>query len=537
MKNLKETFIDFNMDIERPSFNNETRMSFVNDTIKLIGNEFENMTFRDSYNIQPGKSIRPEWELGYPMLVVNNQTNFGSLENMSFRFKKPVLHKYDNTQIWFNYLYNNNKEMLNEVSSKPSENVEVKMGVDGIDVYARDEQVFYLKFNQLNIKSADGLYHLDTNTNIVGLADKFLVLKASQSGFFSTVKMTETFGTIGNFLENATIKVKTIGFEEEGKIRALNGQPKDIHTGDVRVSFEVENFPFKNEGDSLELGFTIIHPELLKVLDESDDFIAKYSKGQIDIPRWVKNDHTNYKMDQEFPKISSESDIATTFSVNFGTSASKKSEFEMFLHPAKKNELSPIRRFDSTNWTSNYNGNIKALAKHNVECRNNEVLSYWNMKSRSGKISIEYYCISFLSVGKKSEIKYTGWNKISSKHDKSLNYLDRHTLLCDSDESIGAFRMQLSGNSIRFRYRCTKTTNTNLSSRTTKYERVGEGQVYNLKNHYLFGVSNKDTLNVLRGWSLSTRYVNKWCTFMCDKFQEIKFKIFYNTLRNFNDHI
>ena len=97
-----------------------------------------------------------------------------------------------------------------------------------------------------------------------------------------------------------------------------------------------------------------------------------------------------------FPKISFAGETATSYFVDLGRS--QKSEFEMFLHPAKKTELAPTRRFDSTNWASDRRGNIKALADHNVECRDNEVLSFWNMRHRSGKISIDYYCISFLSV-------------------------------------------------------------------------------------------------------------------------------------------
>lgn len=123
------------------------------------------------------------------------------------------------------------------------------------------------------------------------------------------------------------------------------------------------------------------------------------------------------------------------------------------------------------------------------------------------------------------------------KQDKSVNFLDRHRLLCDNDESIGAFRMEVSGNYIRFKYRCNKTVIAARNSRTTKWERIGEGQVQNLKEHYLFGTSKGDTYNVLRGWKMSTKYVKKWCTFLCDDYQEIKFEIFYNTLRDYKEHM
>ena len=537
MRNLNETFIDFNMTINHPTFySNETRMSFENDTIKLIGSEFEDFTFKDSYNIQPGKSIRPEWEEGYPMLVENIPTLTGSVSQMSFRFKKPVLHKYDNTLIWFNYLYNNNRPLITKVAINPTEIVSADMNLNQIDLFARNDFIFNLQFTHLTVKAADGLYYLNDSANLVGLKDKTFVLKRSEKTTYSTIQAQEIFGTIGNFLDNATIKVRVLGFEQDGNISALNGEKKEIHAGDVRVSVEVENFPFKNEGDSLELGLKLHHPNELKTLNESDDFIAKYAKGQIDIPRWIKTDNSNFCMSKDFPKISYDFERITEMNVNLGK-FNKKSEFEMFLHPAKETELAPVRRYDSTNWQSNQGGNIKALADHNVECRDNEVLSFWNMKSRSNKISIEYYCISFLSVETKVEWKYTSWNGISSKQDKSVNHLDRHKLLCDSDESIGAWRMEKSGNYIRFKYRCNKTVNTSNDSRTTNWERVGEGQVQNLKEHYLFATSKEDTLKVLRGWKMSTKYTKKWCTFMCDDYQDIKFEIFYNTLRNYNEHM
>lgn len=537
MRNINETFIDLNMNIRHPYYNNETQMVFANDTIRLNAGEEEEFLFKDTYNIQPGKSIRPEWEQGYPMMNFNNQTASGSMTSLSFRFKKPVLHKYDNTMIWFNYLYTNKKEMMTSLTMNPTNEVRVVYDYNSIHLWARDDSIFFVKFNQLNVKSADGLYYLNYHHNLVNLADKYFVLKKAQEGQYSSVNAIEAFGTIGNFLENATIKVKVTAFKQDGKINSINNEQRDVHDGDVRVSFEVENFPFKNKGDTLELGYTIVHPAELKTLNESDDRIVKYAKGQADFPRWIKNDGKVNKMGgNEFPKIMANHDGVTAYLVSLGSEA-KRTEWEMFLHPARKTELAPIRRFDQTNWYSNWGGNIKALGQLNVECRENEVLSYWNMKSNGSKISIEYYCISFLSVGKKAEWKYTRWNGISSKQDKSVNHLDRHKLLCDSDESVGAWRMQVSGNYIRFRYRCNKTVNTNLASRTTKWERIGEGQVQNLKEHYLFATSKYDTLKVLRGWKMSTKYVKKWCTFLCDDWQEIKFEIFYNTLRNYNDHM
>ena len=162
-------------------------------------------------------------------------------------------------------------------------------------------------------------------------------------------------------------------------------------------------------------------------------------------------------MNNQYPKIALSESDKTTFQVNLG-SFTRSSTFEMFLHPAKKTELTPIRRTDYTNWSSNLDGSIKALAQHNVECNKNEVLDHWTVisESRSKKMQIAYSCVSFLSVGTVTEKKYTKWNYFAENENISLGYLDRHTLLCDSDEAIGAFQMELSGKYIRFGYRCNK---------------------------------------------------------------------------------
>ena len=113
MRNLNETFIDFNMLINHP-YNATMQMQKQNETIvALVENGRDEVTtFRDTYNIQPGKSIRPSWEQGYPMVLNNTVRSERSTAQVSFRFKKPVLHKYDNSMIWFNYVYYNSKELI-----------------------------------------------------------------------------------------------------------------------------------------------------------------------------------------------------------------------------------------------------------------------------------------------------------------------------------------------------------------------------------------------------------------------------------------
>lgn len=180
-------------------------------------------------------------------------------------------------------------------------------------------------------------------------------------------------------------------------------------------------------------------------------------------------------------------------------------------------------------------GNIFKLAELNVQCLDNEVLSYWRLLSHKGKMHIQYFCISALSILITSETKYTSWEKTNKDKRKSLNFLDRHRVLCGVDEAIGAFQMEKSGKSIRFRYRCNKVKYASLKDRTTNWEKADFGQVQNLDVHQIHGLEYKNNLQAIRGWRMGTKYVNRWCTFMCDSYQYIRFEIFYTNLANYNE--
>ena len=183
-----------------------------------------------------------------------------------------------------------------------------------------------------------------------------------------------------------------------------------------------------------------------------------------------------------------------------------------------------------TKKVSNAGGNIFQMTQLNVECNDNEVLSYWRLISHSDKIHIQYYCISGLSVLITSNIKFTKWNKTSNNKKRSVNFLDRHRVMCDSDEAIGAFQMQSSGKDIRFRYRCNKIKRASGGDIVSRWEKANLGEVQNLKVQIIAGIGYKHNLEALRGWRLRTKYVYRWCTFMCDTWQYIRFEIFYSNL-------
>ena len=183
-----------------------------------------------------------------------------------------------------------------------------------------------------------------------------------------------------------------------------------------------------------------------------------------------------------------------------------------------------------TEKVSNKSGNIFQLRRLNVQCHDNEVLSYWHLISHAGKIHIKYYCIQGLSVIITNEIRYTPWNKTNKDQKRSVNYLDRHRVLCNEDEAIGSFQMEKSGKKIRFRYRCNKIKAGTPKTKTTKWEKAGLGEVQNLDVQTIAGDDYKQNSEVLRGWIMRTKYVNRWCNIMCDATQYIRFETIYSKL-------
>ena len=176
------------------------------------------------------------------------------------------------------------------------------------------------------------------------------------------------------------------------------------------------------------------------------------------------------------------------------------------------------------------NGNLLTLMKHKVRCAENEVLSFWTVNKSNGMIWYKYYCISGPSVTSTSEFKYTAWNKTNKDINKSLNYLDRHFMLCNEDEAIGAFEMEKSAENIRYKYRCNKVKASALAEVSTEFLRSGHGEVQGIVVHDVTSPKYVTNLQALRGWRMHTKYTSKWCTIFCDSFQDIKFDIFYSDL-------
>jgi len=176
------------------------------------------------------------------------------------------------------------------------------------------------------------------------------------------------------------------------------------------------------------------------------------------------------------------------------------------------------------------NGSVFALIKHKIQCAENEVLSFWTVKKSTGFLWYKYYCISGPSVTSTSEIKYTQWDQTHKNVKKSLHYLDRHHILCNENQAVGAFELERSGKTIRYKYRCNTIKASSVDVAKTEFVRTGHGEVEGLANIDIAGPKFESNLQALRGWRMHVKYTQQWCTIFCDNFQDLRFDIFYANL-------
>jgi len=177
-------------------------------------------------------------------------------------------------------------------------------------------------------------------------------------------------------------------------------------------------------------------------------------------------------------------------------------------------------------------GNIFAFTNHAVFCPSTHVLSFWQLLRKGNYISVQYLCIKGLAVLEEQSELYTPWNSTNNNKFESLNYLDRHNVICPSDMALNGFQLERNGNSVRFRYKCNKVKYSSQNSWATDYLRSGTGEIQGLSVIQVRVADVNSNMQALTGFKMNVRYVNQWCTFLCSSFQDISFNIYYDILRN-----
>lgn len=97
------------------------------------------------------------------------------------------------------------------------------------------------------------------------------------------------------------------------------------------------------------------------------------------------------------------------------------------------------------------------LDRHNVHCFDNStVLSSFRLENHpNNQMRFHYSCASHPSISNDCSTYYTQWDDVANE-SFSLNYVDRHFLVCGKRAALKGFQMERSGSRIRFRYGCCK---------------------------------------------------------------------------------
>jgi len=183
-----------------------------------------------------------------------------------------------------------------------------------------------------------------------------------------------------------------------------------------------------------------------------------------------------------------------------------------------------------TGWQTTDNGNIHYLDRHDVRCKENAVMSYWKMEKSGDQIRIRYFCLEGPAVLGDYTWRYTSCNSVNGNRKKSLNFLDRHFIYCQTGEAVGAWKMERCGDNIRFKFRCNqiKSTGSETSNNGPTTD-AHKGELFEMSDNY---VKSNDYYNqALKGWKMNVSYYTYWL----QSYQKIWFTQWFINIRNLND--
>jgi hypothetical protein len=185
-----------------------------------------------------------------------------------------------------------------------------------------------------------------------------------------------------------------------------------------------------------------------------------------------------------------------------------------------------------TPWNSHGGGDIHYLDRHYIACPGRSVISFWKVHESGGNITFEYRCLSGPAVLGESEWRYTSWNGVASNVRTSIDYLDRHTVICNNDEAINTFTVQRSGNHIRYAYICMKVKYSGHNqSRTTSWTDADRGEMFELRDQYVEPTNYHN--QAIYGFRLNVQYyTGDWWV----RKMRIYYDVWFMTLRDLNDN-
>jgi hypothetical protein len=161
-----------------------------------------------------------------------------------------------------------------------------------------------------------------------------------------------------------------------------------------------------------------------------------------------------------------------------------------------------------TSYGSAGSGNVIYLDKHDVRCGSGRVLTSFKLNRTGNNIRYQRSCLKHPGVKSQTMNKETSWN-LHNGSGGSTNYLDRHHVDCPTGFAIQRFQLKTSGSKIRYEYTCVAASLKNCNKVQTG--KTDAGSSY--ENYYLDrqNVSVPRNNQAMTGFRLLAHYKkNPW---------------------------
>jgi hypothetical protein len=226
--------------------------------------------------------------------------------------------------------------------------------------------------------------------------------------------------------------------------------------------------------------------------------------------KWLKNGFKNYskrvaKVISKAANIALKKTELTACEVKYIFNRKKKKKCKDKVRDKYDNDSNNDISLCSSeyNYTSlgdDGDGSIYQLANHTIDCGTGKLLSSFKLERSGDKMRYRYKCVEDKDDTNYCVIKTTTSNVVNSDYFHSINYLDRHTLDCSDGYAIRKVQLIKSGSQIYFSYSCCKASLNYCSYNETKNEDRGDKST-----HYLDRLEvNAGNFRVLKGFKFNS---------------------------------
>jgi hypothetical protein len=155
----------------------------------------------------------------------------------------------------------------------------------------------------------------------------------------------------------------------------------------------------------------------------------------------------------------------------------------------QNNIVFPLRSEWGTKFDSDGSGSVFNLDRHLINCGENSAINYFKLERKDNQVRYAYRCIKSETISNTCFNKETPPQSIGDANN-SANYLDRHTISCDSGQVLRSFVLSRNGDSIYYKYDCCTAKVSNCYKYNTVQTDSGDNSIFYLDRQE---VDAKDT--------------------------------------------